>query len=209
MIAVASPAAAEDGWSLEAALGGAYNLPTPLTVRQEGFERLRFRARYETRAFELPLYYAVRITRGNMARAWAVELIHHKLHLIDEPPEIQSFAVSHGYNLVTVSRVWRDGRLHYGAGAGVVLADPENTVRGRALPEKRGIFRAGYYVAGPTAAAFIGRRLLAGRGWFVFAEARGSASYARLPVRDGNADVPNLALHGLLGLGRELRRRPS
>jgi hypothetical protein len=41
------------------------------------------------------------------------------------------------------------------------------------------------------------------RGVFVTLEGKLTASFARVPIDAGSADVPNIALHGLFGLGAE------
>jgi hypothetical protein len=38
-------------------------------------------------------------------------------------------------------------------------------------------------------------------------EVKLTASYARLPVADGRAEVPSLALHGLVGVGARIPER--
>jgi hypothetical protein len=38
---------------------------------------------------------------------WAIEYLHHKLYLSNPPAEVQSFAISHGYNLFAVNRGFR------------------------------------------------------------------------------------------------------
>lgn len=188
-------------------LGGAWNAPLPLVVRQEGEPELRVDARWSTRAFEFPLYYGARAAWERGASAWALDLIHHKLHLANPPSEIESFSVSHGYNLLTVER--RDARRSRvrGVAAGVVLAHPESRVRGRRLAERGGLWRSGYHVAGPCVAVLGGLRRPVRGGWFWTLEARATLAYARVPVAGGSARVPNLALHGTAGLGWGSERR--
>jgi hypothetical protein len=47
----------------------------------------------------------------------------------------------------------------------------------------------------------VQRVLHRGKFWFVSAEMKISATYARVPVADGEAGVPVLALHLLVGPG--------
>jgi hypothetical protein len=199
-----SGARGEPAWTVQASLGGAANLSAPVTIRQEGSADLRFSARLASRSLEFPLYYALRVARWREERAWMVELRHHKLYLEDPPPEVGSFSISHGYNLFTVGRLGRTRGTVLGVVAGVVIAHPENVVRGRPLESGGGIFGLGYYVAGPTAGALAAREIPLGDRWAIPVEALVSASWARVPVAGGDADVPNVALHGTIGVSRRL-----
>jgi hypothetical protein len=201
--ALAGPARARPG--VEVMLGTAWNAPVPLHIRQSGHEWLRFTARYSTRAFEFPLYYVARGTlTGGDGAGWALELVHHKLHLTNPPREVSAFSVSHGYNLLLLSRLRPRGPWRWGAGGGVVVAHPENTVRGLAWPERLGLFRDGYYLAGTAVTGFAGRRVALGTRAHAVAEARLAMAWARVPVAQGSALAPHLGLHLALGLGGTL-----
>ncbi|HYM81027.1 MAG TPA: hypothetical protein VEY91_06405 [Candidatus Limnocylindria bacterium] len=193
-----------DEWTIEAFQGGAYSLPTKLTIRQLGFPPINVHARYAVRPHDFPLYYALRVARWRGDRAWGIELIHYKLLLREAPPEVQHFSASHGYNLVTLSHRRRIRGVIVGAAAGLVVAHPENRVRGRELMAG-GI--AGYHLAGPTGAVIAGFDYRFGERWFLAAEARFSGSYARVPVDDGHASMPDFGLHGHLGAGYRFGRR--
>ncbi len=194
-------AAADDTWGIEAQLGGAWNLPLPVRIRQEGQEELSFTGRWSTRALEPPLYYVLRASSWSGDCGWALDLTHHKVYLGNPPPEVGDFSVSHGYNLVTLHRLVRRGGWHYGAGAGLVVAHPEGEVRGRGLDEHRGLFHGGYYLSGPTVSGLVGRAGSGAAGPLMAAELRVTLSYARVPVSGGHARVPNIALHATLGAG--------
>lgn len=196
------PALATQRAGLEAMLGTAWNLPMTLEVRQEGGAWIRLRARYETRAFEFPVYYVARgLLVDDAGRGWSLDLVHHKIYLTNPPPEIGEFAISHGYNLLAVHRVGPYRPWHWGVGGGVVIAHPENTVRGLKLSEKRGLFRDGYYLAGTAASAIAGRRFALGSHAHLVAEARLAFAWARVPVVDGDAVAPHVGLHVTVGLG--------
>lgn len=196
-----APAQAPIRWRVEGFGGSALSLPSRLTVRQAGEETVRMRARWETRPLADAPYYACRVERWEGDAGWSVELLHHKVYLRNETDVVQHFEVSHGYNQLTLSRAWGAGRAVSRIGAGVVIAHPENTVRGRPLDEERGLLTEGYHLSGVAAQAARGVRLrLAGRLALV-AEAKVTAAWARVPVEDGSADVPNVAAHGLVGIG--------
>jgi hypothetical protein len=188
-------------WAVEFHLGGAWNLPLPLMIRQEGHDDLAFRSRWKTRALERPLYYVGRLVTREGDRGWALDLTHHKLYLVDPPDAVQSFAVSHGYNLLTLHRLVECHERSYGLGAGLVIAHPESEVRGQRLAEHGGPFRSGYYLAGPTVGALASWLPERRSGLYPAAEARLTVSYARVPVAGGHARVPNVALHVTVGLG--------
>ena len=200
-LGAALPAAAQDGWVFQASLGAVANLETPLTIRQSGFEEIETGgAEYETRPFESPVYYSLRAGRWRGGVGWELELIHHKIYLQDPPPEVQHFAISHGYNMVTVNRAWERGGFVWRAGLGPVVAHPENQIRGRVLRD------AGYELTGPVVQAGVERRFVLGERWFVSLEGKATAARAEVSVADGEAEVPNAALHGLLGIGYRWRR---
>jgi hypothetical protein len=187
------PLAASPEWTLQASLGGAVDADSNLTVRQAGSPDVRIHARYETRPFEGPLYYAVRVGRPDPRGAWELETIHHKVFLKNPTSEVQDFSVSHGYNLVTVARAWNLGGGLVRLGLGGVLGHAESTVRGRHLER--------YRWTGSSLVAGVERRFDLGARWFWDVEGKVSAARAVVPVAGGTADVPNFALHGLVGLG--------
>ena len=189
-------------WSAAAFLGGAASLRTTLRIEQSGERAIERSAKWSTRAFEPPLYYALRIARAGGDRTWALELVHHKLHLRDRPPEVQEFAVSHGYNLLTLGLGQNRRGVTVWARAGAVIAHPENTVRGRRLPQSRGALGSGYYLAGAAVGASVAKSLALGPDWFASLEGGFAGSMARVPIEGGHADVPNAALHLWAGFGR-------
>jgi hypothetical protein len=188
------PLAAEQGWTFQGSAGVVSNLESRLTIRQDGFETIRVDADYETRPFEDPPYYSLRVGRWSGRGGWEVELTHHKLYLRNPPPEVEHFAISHGYNLVTVNHAWDLRSFIVRLGAGAVAAHAESSVRGES-------FESGYHVTGPAFQAGVEKRLSLGDRWFLSLEGRITTARARVPVAGGEADAPNTALHGLVGLG--------
>ncbi len=188
-------------WELEARLGGAWNVPVPIVIRQEGHDDLRLTARWTTAALRQPVYSAWRISRWCGGSGWGLDLVHHKIYLQNPPGEVREFSISHGYNLLTLQRLEERGGWRYGAALGAVVAHPESEIRGRRFGENRGLLHAGYYVSGPTLGVLAGRsQPLAGR-LAATLEARLTLSFASVPVAGGSARVPNLAAHASAGLG--------
>lgn len=194
-------ARAQTGWRFELAGGFALNAPTRLRIRQAGQPDLDVTARYASRSFASPLYYALRVGRWVGGRAWEIEFIHHKLYLQNRPAAVQQFEVSHGFNLLTINRALPLGRAVWRPGLGIVLAHPESMVRGRPFDTSGGLLGWGYYVAGPAAQLAVSRRFDVADRLFVSAEGKVTAARARVPVNDGSARLTNLALHGLIGVG--------
>lgn len=189
------------GWSVQAAVGFPFDLSLPVAIRQRGEAPIRVRARWETRPFRSPIYYDLRVARSAGGREWALDLLHHKLHLANPPPDVQELSISHGFNLVFVSHAREVARDTWArAGAGLVVAHPESTVRGRTF-DGRGPLGGGYYPAGPTLVVGAERRLFPAGGLFVSLQALASASWARVPVVGGHATVPDVSVHALGGLG--------
>lgn len=197
----AVPEKAEATWICEFYSGTVYNVTIPLTIRQSGYEDITLKARYETKPFESPFYYVIRIAGWNGNGAWEVEFIHHKLFLRNRPPEVQQFSITHGYNILMVNRAQQFQGFIFHLGAGVVIAHPETVVRNRRHSERRGIFHRGYYISGQTVHIAVGKRLPLGKKLTVIIEGKFTGSYNRIPIADGNAVAPNVAVHSLFGLG--------
>lgn len=183
--------------------GTSFSLPMPLDLKQNGYDDISFTAHYETKPFNKHPYYAVRVGRWENGKSWEVELVHHKIYLTNNPPDVQHFEVSHGYNLLTVNRAWETKALIYRVGLGMVIAHPESTVRKKEFYEMDGGLKGdgNYYVAGPAAQIAIQKRFGIWGGLFGSAEAKFTAAYATVPIADGEAVAPNTAFHFLAGIG--------
>ena len=194
-------AATQQRWTVEISGGGTYCIQTPLTIRQAGYDDIEMSAQYDTHSFTPPLYYALRFGAWHNKRAWELELVHLKLDLANTPDTVQRFEISHGYNLLTVNRAWMKSQYVFRVGAGIVLAHPENTIRSQQLDEHQGILQTGYVLTGPAAHIGLSRSFALTSNFSVGIEGKLSGAYARVPVADGHAAVPNLALHALIGVG--------
>jgi len=201
LLAGGAPRTAAASWAVEVHAGGAWNVPLPLVIRQEGHEDIRLRARWHTRALEFPIYYVGRFLTHDERAGWALDLTHHKIYLANPPTEVQRFAVSHGYNLLMIHRLAIRGTRRYGVGAGVVVAHPESEVRGRPQDEHGGPLGGGYHFGGPAIDALASWVPARRNGLHAVAEARFTAAYARVPIAGGHARVPNVALHLTIGAG--------
>jgi hypothetical protein len=201
LLLIALLAGPADGFRVELLLGAAQSLASNLTVEQEGAPTLEVDADWAGQPFVGPLYYSLRVSHWSGNRGWSLGAIHHKLYLENPPPEIEYFSVSHGYNLLTLERGFVVSGFVLWVGGGLVIGHPESTVRGRTWPQKGGLFDDGYYVTGPTLAVAAARRFPLGSRLEASIEGRFTASWARVPVQGGEADVPDRSLHLLVGLG--------
>ena len=203
----AAPAAAQgrpDRWSIELFGGSAYSFDTPFIVSQAGQPEITMTAEWDTRPFYAAPYYAYRIAKMDTTgrSGWAFDFTHHKIYLANRPPEIQKFEISHGYNLLVLSKLWMRGGWIWSAGGGMVIGHAENTVRGLTHDDDDGgTLGGGYYLCGIVAQGGLGRRVELGKGFFASALTKFSAANCRVPVRDGWAEAPNVATHINIGIG--------
>ncbi|HEX3234109.1 MAG TPA: hypothetical protein VHR41_07910 [Gemmatimonadales bacterium] len=207
---ILAPRWAEAQLEVQAFFGSSVSAPSPLTITQAGQPDLHFTAHWATRPLLDTWYYAGRIGLWRGDRGWLLDFTHHKIYLTNGPAEIQKFRITNGMNMITLSRGFRRGPLSFAIGAGPVVTFPRNRVRGQTLEASRG-FGGGYFLSGAHLMASATRTFPILVGVFLSLDARGSASYVRVPVAQGHASVPNFALHlhaGIgYGFGKSERRR--
>lgn len=204
LILLSWPVPGKNRWHVSFTPGLSYVPPAPLIIRQTGEPTIRLWAKYESAPLKLPPYYSYRLGFMEDNHGWELEMNHLKIYLNDRPEEIERFSISHGYNQVFINRIYRKGKYNLKAGAGVVAAHPENNIRGKALDEQKGLFSAGYYITGPAFQYGCWKEFSAGKHFFILAEARISAAWASVPVAEGRAHAPVLALHLQIGPGFRL-----
>ncbi len=202
------PTAAQAQWAVEAFLGTAFSAPSNLTIRQAGEPDISFTAHYATKPFKSSSapYYGFRVSRWWNRWGAFFDDLHHKLYLTNNPAEVEKFEITYGYNLFSLGAGYRVGHWSFLAGAGPVVTNPTSIVRGDFKPHEGGIFGSGYYFDGAQVQLGVNRRFRVVGVFFVSADVRGSFGWARVDVVNGNADVPNYAVHFLLGVGVGKRR---
>jgi hypothetical protein len=188
----------ESVWSIELGTGTAYSFSTTLKIEQTNQPEIRFTADYQTRPWQDAPYYEWRISRRSDRAAWELEFLHHKLYLKNNPPDVQHFEVSHGYNLLLVNRMWKLRFLDIRAGGGIVIAHTESDVRNLSMS-------ANYDIAGIAGQVATAKRLYLSKNFFVNFEGKLTFASATVSVANGDARVPNIALHGLVGVGYDFR----
>jgi len=179
---------------LDGFLGSSASVPLPITISQAGERDLHFTAHWETKPRSATWYYAIRIGLWKGNKGWMLDHTHHKLYLTNPPTEVQYLRVTNGFNIFSLSRAFRRGKLTYSFGAGPVITVPYNSVRGK-------VSDGGYGLSGASLRAGATRRFPLIGGFTFNLDARVTAAYVRLPVVDGHASMPNLAGHLLFGLG--------
>ena len=189
-----STASAQSRVSVEAFFGAAHNFGTTLTIEQDGHPVLEHVADYATRPFELPPYYAFRFTVVDENGGWELQFTHHKIHLENNPAEIQSFEISHGYNFLVFGRSFSSLPVDLRVMGGIVIAHPDSDVRNQPLSP-------GYQLTGPAFVIGAGKRLDFHPRVFVAVNVQLLLARARGPVADGTFSAPNVSLHALFGLG--------
>jgi len=195
---------AQSRWSFELHGGEVYNVPMPLTIRQEGYPELKLTARYFTEPLTLPVYWDIRLSRWQNNKSWEFEVIHHKLYLENITPEVQKFNISHGFNMLMINRGFKKNSFRYRAGAGIVLAHPESVIRGKEFGNSTDDLDMGYFLSGPVLNLSVGRPIQLSRRFYLNPEAKTTFAYSKINISDGYANVYNLAFHLILGFGAEL-----
>jgi hypothetical protein len=184
---------------ISAATGLQYNVPLRLVIRQSGQPDIRLTAHFDTRPFSEVPYYDVKVGMARSHWAFELELVHHKLYLANRPTEVDTFEITHGYNPILLNTAMEKWGIAFRAGAGIVLTHPQTTVRGLQFPETGGIL--GWYVSGPAAQIGVSKQLDLSPHFFAGVEGKLVGAWARVPIAEGSADVPNLSLHGLVSAG--------
>jgi hypothetical protein len=188
-------------WTFDLFLGDAYCFNMPLVIEQEGYEKIELTAHYRTESFKLPVYYSCKIGTAKETRGWELELIHLKIILTNNPPEVQQFEISHGYNYITINRIWDLNLMILRFGMGTILSNPDNTIRNMMYDTDQGLLNRGYHISGPGLQIAAEKRITIFSGFFFSLEVKAAASIAKVGIAEGNAIVPQAGFHGLFGIG--------
>jgi hypothetical protein len=189
-------AAQEREWSMEVLIGDALNLSTRTHIQNAATSPAAFDGEYETRGLEGPLHYTVRLTHWDHDRGWALELMHHKLYLRNRPQGVEALSISHGFNVVTISRAYALGAWRLRAGAGPVIAHPEARIGGFS-------YDGGYELAGAAVVGSIGAAFPLTAQLSITGEVAATYGYAKVhPSGEPGLTfaVRNPALHAQVGL---------
>lgn len=201
---------AKNGWELAFFLGTSFSKDETLTIKQDGFPDITLdNARLSTKPFEAPPYYSIRLSKWHDGYAWEIEHIHQKIYIDDLPPEVQHFEITDGYNLFFVNGAWQLQQWDVIArlGAGLVIAHPQITVRGRTNHTPGGgaipmiwDTDSGYQWTGPAVQLALEKEFSISDHWLFSLEGKLTHAYADIDIEGGSVSVPNTAVHFLFGL---------
>ncbi len=188
-------------WYVDACSGMVYNIPTNLSVYQDGEPAIKMQARFRTEPFTLPVYWDIRLGIAKGSRLFEAELIHHKLYLDNPNAWVQKFNVSHGFNILLVNYgfIYNHFRLRFGLGG--VIAHPESKIRDLEFGNSTDDWDMGYYLTGPVFSASADRFFTLTKAIFFIVGAKTTVSVAKVPVSSGYARFTNIAAHINFGLG--------
>ena len=194
---------AQQNYYLEIFSGAAENLRCPLIIKQKDQPAISTKAEYSTRPFDKPYYYIVKFGFSTFKTDWQIQFIHHKLYLENLPADVQHFEITHGYNMLTLNKIFELRKFYFLIGAGIILPHAQSEVRHKKLLSSGGILGSGYYITGPVVLLGIGKNYQLIKRLYLSIEGQIACSVAQVPIAEGEAEVTNLSMHGLLGFGYE------
>ena len=179
-------------WSLEANFGFPVNINHPITIKQNGYDDINFTAKFISKPFNQPFFYVYRISKWKNNKGWELEMMHQKLILDNPPEEIQYLIVTHGFNLIMISRalkvsIFKQDDFVIKFGTGFVLAHAESMIRGKEFDQNQSFFNLGYYFTGPALNIGLAKHLKISKRFYFNIECKFNSSYANIPIVDGNA----------------------
>jgi len=195
----------DSGTYLSSSLGWSESLNSNLNLYLADQSDIKHDAEWNGNSFKDSLYYSIRVEKWNEGKGRGIEWVHHKIYLDNTTDTIEDFSISDGFNLLLYN--WAQKNKTYDfiqrIGIGLVFAHVDVTLSGRERFYMDGGL-GGSYISGITSQLSIEKWVYESPRHFVNAEAKLTASYARVPVSsDINefADVPNIGFHILLGIG--------
>lgn len=190
------------GFRLGISTGSAYNFPSKLIINQDGFTPIELTAKFKSEAFVMPWYWDI---KGEVF--WENNFIglhfnHHKLILDNPTPEIQSFEISHGFNIVNAYFGRRFEQFYISGGGGISVSHPEGVVRGKWIANHHGIpLLSGFYdISSPNFEATIGKDWKLLKNLIAYSELKSTYCMGNIKTYDGSIDLVTFNVHLNVGL---------
>jgi hypothetical protein len=183
-------------WSAEVLIGDAFNFNSR-THLEVASSDVVLNGDYETRGFEAPLHYTVRLARWDGDRAWELQLLHHKLYLQNRPQGVEALSVSHGFNIVSINRAFASDPWRFRIGVGPVIAHPEAQIGATS-------YDGPYELAGAAVLGAIGAQFELTQKLWIAGEIAATFGYVDVHPHgepDLSFSIRNPALHAQVGLG--------
>jgi len=174
----------------------------PLTFYQAGYPDIKIKkANFYSEPLIDPPYWNWRISKWFKNKSIEFEAIHHKFYLINLPPEIEKFGISHGYNMVMFNHGREVGKFILRAGLGSAIVHGESTIRGMVYPNGPGFDFGGYHLRGLTVNLGAARQIKVSKHFFVNTELKVNSSFANIPIILGHARVNIIVFQFIIGPG--------
>lgn len=193
---------AQKRWSFELHGGIVDNLKLPLIIRQNGYPEIRIsKADFYSEPLNDPFYWDLRFARWVNKKSMELEVIHHKLYLKNNPPEVERFGISHGFNMLMFNRGREIKKFIFRAGLGSVLMHPESTIRGMEYGKRSGFDLPGYYLSGAVLNFAAAKQIKFGKYFFINTEGKITSSVTNARIANGSARVHVVSFQLILGPG--------
>ena len=183
--------------------GTAYNIPTYLKIQQEGHDPIELWARYATKGFKVPIYWDYKLEFETEKNLLGLRSTHHKLYLTNPTPEINTFSITHGYNLVMAYYGWKKKYFDLLVGGGIAFSHPEGVVHGEFIALEEGIplYGGKYRLTAPNFEFEIKRKWYFTNRMFFNYGLRFLAGYAKPKIIDGYIETYPIGIHIAAGMG--------
>lgn len=194
-----------DGVYFTGLSGGSYNFDSDLKIKRAS-ETYNIDAQYRTRAFDDSPYWIFRVEKWTDNKAYGVELVHHKLYLLNPSGSLEFFDISDGYNLLMFTKAWKlKNKEFVRLGLGGVIVHPHVKFNDNSVFHRNaGIGGWGYFLSGPAFEVAFEKWVYETENHFITLETKLTISNVKTPIETETtsyARLTNVALHFAFGLG--------
>lgn len=188
---------AQNSWNIELFGGNAHNLPSKVTIKQDGYKDASKTARWSTRPLESAPYYSFRVGYWKNKKAIEIEMLHHKLHMENTDEIFNQYDSTFGFNFFFINRGWKIlSWMKLRLGVGPVVSHPVNRIRGQRYSND-----VVYSIVGIGTQGAIQFSQSISKNWYFTQELKLTYGEAEIPIENGTSFMSNTAFHGLIGFG--------